>query len=125
MTTEPGGEPGAASPAVEGPGGLRLPPVWLQRLGTSAWLIAGIALVTVAAGGLLSLTDTIVMPVVTAGVIAAVASPVVAWLARHRVPRLIGAALVVLLIAAAGVATVLLVIGGILRPTPPPTPLPP
>src|SRR4051794_14370377 len=110
MGTEPRVEPGAARPAAEGPGGLRLPPVWLRRLGTSAWLIAGIALVTVAAVWLLSLTDTIVMPVVTAGVIAAVASPIVAWLARHRVPRLIGAALIVLLITAAAVGTVLLVI---------------
>jgi predicted PurR-regulated permease PerM len=117
MATEPGVEPGAGRPAAEGPGGLRLPPVWLQRLGTSAWLIAGIALVTVAAVWLLSLTDTIVMPVVTAGVIAAVASPIVAWLARHRVPRLVGAALVVLLITAIAVGTVVLVIGGILGET--------
>jgi predicted PurR-regulated permease PerM len=117
MTTEPGVEPAAGRPPAEGPGGLRLPPPWLRRLGTSAWLVAGIALVTVAAVWLLSLTETIVMPVVTAGVIAAVASPLVARLERHRVPRLVGAALVVLLIAAAAVGTVLLVIGGILDQT--------
>ena len=117
MTTEPGVEPAPESPPAEGMGGLRLPPPWLRRLGTSAWLIAGIALVTVAAVGLLSLTQTIVMPVVTAGVIAAVASPIVAWLERHRVPRLVGAALVVLLVAAAAAGTVLLVIGGILDQT--------
>src|SRR4029450_1783618 len=110
MTTEPGGEPGAASPAVEGPGGLRLPPVWLQRLGTSAWLPPGLPLGPVAAVWLLSLTDTIVMPVVTAGVIAAVASPVVAWLARHRVPRLGGAGPGVLLIPAVAGGPFLLVV---------------
>src|SRR5688572_17149564 len=71
MTTEPRIERGAAA---EGPGGLTLPPVWLRRLGTSAWLVVGIVPLTVAAVTLLALTQTIVMPVVAAGVIAAVAS---------------------------------------------------
>jgi putative heme transporter len=104
----------AGGAAAEGPGGVGLPPAWLRRLGTSAWLIAGIVLVTVAAVALLALTQTIVMPLVAAGVIAAVASPVVAWLERHHVGRLFGAALMVLLVAALGVGTILLVVGGIL-----------
>jgi putative heme transporter len=106
-----------AGQVAEGLGGGLSPPAWLRTLGTSAWLIAGIALVTVATIWVLSLTDTIVMPVVTAAVIAAVASPVVAWLERHGVPRLIGTLLLILLIAAIAVGATLLVIGGILDQT--------
>src|SRR5687768_14722056 len=102
-----------AGPAAGGLG----PPAWLRDLGTSAWLLAGILLVTVATVWLLSLMDTIVMPVVAAAVVAAVASPLVAWLERHRVKRLIGAALVILVIAGIAVGFVLLVIGGILDQT--------
>src|SRR4051794_18410897 len=66
-------------------GGLLAPPNWLRALGTSAWLIVGVALVTVAAIWLLALTQTIVMPVIAAGVVAAVMSPVVAWMKRRGV----------------------------------------
>jgi predicted PurR-regulated permease PerM len=95
-------------------GGRLAPPAWLRNLGTSAWLVAGIAVVIVAAVWILTLTQTIVLPVVAAGVIAAVASPVVSWLERHGVGRLGGAALMVVLIAAIAVAAVLLVVGGVL-----------
>jgi putative heme transporter len=66
----------------------------------TAWLLVGITLLVVGVVWLLSLTHTIVMPVIAAGVIAAVASPLVAWLARHRVPRGLGAALLMLAIIA-------------------------
>ena len=55
----------------------------------------------------------IVAPLIAASVIAAVASPLVAWLARHRVPRLLGAVLVLLLIVAAGVGMTVMVVTGI------------
>ena len=45
----------------------------------------------------------IVAPVIAASVVAAVASPLVARLHTHRVPRPIAAVLVLLLIVAAGV----------------------
>jgi putative heme transporter len=95
-------------------GSLLSAPPWLRHLGTSAWLLVGIALVTVATIWLLSLTQTIVMPVITAGVVAAVASPLVAWLGRHRVKRGIAAGLVLLGIVLLAVGVVVLVIGGLL-----------
>ena len=55
-------------------GSLLAPPPWLRDLGVSAWLLAGVAVVTVAGVWLASLTRTIVMPVITAAVVAAVAS---------------------------------------------------
>lgn len=99
-------EPGALS-------GLFAAPKWLRDLGFSAWLLVGAALALAGAIWLLALTQTIVMPVLTAGIIASVAVPIVDWLRRRGVPRGIGAVLVFLLIVAIGVAVGLMVLAGI------------
>jgi len=93
---------------------LLAPPGWLRDLGMSAWLIVGIALVTVAAVWLLSLTQTIVMPVITAGVVAAVASPIVAALKRRGVGRGLGAVIVLLGFVVVAALLVVLVTAGVL-----------
>jgi len=87
--------------------GLFSPPRWLRELGTTAWLGVGVTLLLVGAVWLLSLTQTIVMPVITAAVIAAVTSPVVGWLERRGLSR--GAATGIFL-----VALILLALGAIL-----------
>lgn len=99
-------EPGALS-------GLFAAPSWLRDLGFSSWLLVGAALALVGAIWLLALTETIVMPVLTAGIIASVAAPLVDRLRRHGVPRGIGAVLVFLAIAAIGAGVGLLVLAGI------------
>jgi predicted PurR-regulated permease PerM len=99
-------EPGALS-------GIFAAPQWLRDLGISAWLLFGVAAALVGAIWLLSLTETIVMPVITAGIIASVASPLVDWLGRRRVPRGIGAALVLLAIVLIALGVGLLVLVGI------------
>src|SRR6185436_11339866 len=66
---------------------------------------------------LLSLTNTIVMPVITAAVVAAVASPVIAWLQGHGLPRGLAAALMMLAAIALGIGMVLLIVGGITNET--------
>jgi hypothetical protein len=58
--------------------GLFAAPRWLRDLGTSAWLGVGVALFVVGMVWLLALT--IVTPVITASVVAAVAAPLVTWL---------------------------------------------
>jgi predicted PurR-regulated permease PerM len=89
-------------------------PRWLRDLGRQAWYLVGIALVLVGLVWLLGATATIVEPVVAGGVLAAVASPAVAWLhRRHGMPRGAGAGLVLLGLLVVGVALVLLVVGGI------------
>jgi len=88
-------------------------PQWLRDLGISAWLLFGVGAALLAAIWLLSLTEAIVMPVITAGIIAAVASPLVAWLKRHGVPRGIGAAVVLLAIIALALAVGMIVLTGI------------
>jgi predicted PurR-regulated permease PerM len=93
--------------------GLFAVPQWLRDLGFAAWLLVGITLLLAGGIWLLALTQTIVMPVLTAAIIAAVLSPVMGLLHRHGVPRGAGAALVMLSVVAAGLAMAFLIVGGI------------
>jgi putative heme transporter len=88
-------------------------PGWLRDVGFTAWLLVGVTLLIVGVVWLLSLTETIVMPLMAASVVAAVCAPVVAWLARHRVPRGVGAVLILLAVVAVAVGVVIVVVGGI------------
>jgi predicted PurR-regulated permease PerM len=93
--------------------GIFVAPSWLRDAGGVAWLLVGIVLIVAATVWLLALTSVIVMPLLTATIIAAVAAPVVGWLARHRVSRGVGSALMLLAIVALGVVIAVVVIGGI------------
>src|SRR3954470_13383192 len=88
-------------------------PQWLRDLGLTSWLLIGVTLLLVGVIFLLSLTDAITMPVITAGIIAAVLSPVVRLLQRHRLPRSAAAALLLLLVVALAVGMTLLILSGI------------
>jgi len=88
-------------------------PGWLRDLGITSWLLVGVTLLLVGAVWLLALTDTIVMPVLTAGVVAAVASPVVRRLSRGRLPRAAAAGLLMLSLVALAVGLVVLIVAGI------------
>ena len=93
--------------------GLFAAPGWLRDLGVSAWLLVGVAAALAGAVWFLALTHTIVMPVLTAAIIASVTAPIVDWLGRHRVPRGVGSALVLLAIIAVGAGVGLIVLTGI------------
>jgi putative heme transporter len=93
--------------------GVFAAPGWLRDVGFTAWLLVGVALFLVGAVWLMSLTQTIVLPVITASVVAAVASPLVAKMNRHRVPRAIGAIVVMLGIVAVGAGMFVMILGGI------------
>jgi putative heme transporter len=97
--------------------GVFAAPGWLRDIGLTAWLLVGVALFLVGAVWLASLTQTIVVPVITAAVVAAVASPLVAWMNRRGLPRVLGAILVFLGIAAVGVGLFVMVITGITTET--------
>ncbi|HET9676790.1 MAG TPA: AI-2E family transporter [Solirubrobacterales bacterium] len=88
-------------------------PRWLRDLGFSAWLLVGVAAALVGTVWLLALTETIVMPVITAGIIASVTVPAVDWLRRHGVPRGVGSALVLVAILALAFGVGLIVLTGI------------
>jgi predicted PurR-regulated permease PerM len=93
--------------------GVFAAPAWLRDVGLTSWLMVGVALFLVGSVWLLSLTHTIVLPVITAGVIAAVAAPLIAWLQRHRVPRPAGAILLLVGLVALAALVVFIVIAGI------------
>jgi predicted PurR-regulated permease PerM len=93
--------------------GLFAAPGWLRDIGLTAWLLVGVGLFLVGAIWLLALTNTIVVPVIAAGVIASVAAPLVGWLQRHRVPRPAGAVLLLVAIVLLGALVVFIVLAGI------------
>ena len=97
--------------------GLVATPRWLRDLGLTSWLIVGVLLLLVGAVWILSLTHTIVMPVIAALVVASVAAPLVRWLGSHRIPRGLSAALLLvsMIVLAAGV--VFVVVAGITSQT--------
>jgi putative heme transporter len=93
--------------------GVFAAPSWLRDIGLTSWLLVGVMAFLVGAVWVLSLTGVIVTPVITAAVVAAVASPLVGWLRGRGVPRGVGAALLLLGIVALGVAVIVVVITGI------------
>src|SRR4051795_9677469 len=88
-------------------------PAWLRNLGFASWLLVGFGLIVLGLIWLLGQTSTIVMPVIVASVIGAVASPLVDRLERHRIPRIGGAIIVLLLFVAVGMLIAWLVLRGI------------
>jgi predicted PurR-regulated permease PerM len=88
-------------------------PKWLRDLGLASWLLAGVALLLAGFVWLAATTAAIVDPVVAGLIVATVASPLVAWLGAHRIPRAAGAAIVLLAIVVVVVVVVLITIGGI------------
>ena len=97
--------------------GIFATPDWLRGAGQTAWLLVGLTVLLVGLIWLLSLTEVIVLPLLAAGIVAAVASPVVDWMHRHRVPRALAAALMMLAIVLVGVGMTLAVVGGIVGQT--------
>jgi predicted PurR-regulated permease PerM len=95
--------------------GMFSAPAWLRDLGFSAWLLVGVGAALVGAIFLLAQTQTIVMPVVTAAIIASVTVPLVDWLKRRGAPRGAGAVLVFLgiVLIGVGVGVGVIVMGGI------------
>ncbi len=85
-------------------------PAWLKPIGVSAWYIVGITLVGVGLILVAALTEIIVLPVITATVIAAVGSPLVSAMNRHHIPRGVGAALLLFLLVLIGFAVTYVVI---------------
>jgi putative heme transporter len=93
--------------------GVFATPHWLRDMGLTAWLLVGVTLLLVGVVWLLSLTHTIVTPVITAAVVASVASPLLRWLAGRGVPRGLGAALLMLALVLLGAGIVVVIVAGI------------
>ena len=93
--------------------GIFAVPQWLRGAGQASWLLVGLAVLLVGIIWLLALTGVIVLPLIAAGIVAAVASPLVAWMHRHGLPRGLAAALMMLAIILVGIGMTLVVVGGI------------
>jgi predicted PurR-regulated permease PerM len=98
--------------------GVFRPPDWLRDAGMTSWLLVGIALLGSSLIALAALTQTIVIPVITASIVAAVASPVVAWLTARGLPRALGTVVVLLGLVAVGVGLFLMIFSGITAEAP-------
>jgi predicted PurR-regulated permease PerM len=88
-------------------------PKWLRNLGVATWLLVGVAAALAGAVWLLALTQTIVLPVLTAAIVAAVFGPAVDWLKKRGVPRGVGSIVVFIAITAVAALACFLVLRGI------------
>jgi len=88
-------------------------PQWLRDLGLASWLLVGVAAFLAGAVWLLALTQTIVVPVIVAAIIASVVSPAIDWLERRGLPRAVGVVSVFVALIALGVGVGVLTVAGI------------
>jgi putative heme transporter len=93
--------------------GVFAAPRWLRDLGVAAWLLVGVAAFLAGAVWLLALTQTIVIPVIVAAIIASVLSPLVDWLARRGIPRALCVVIVFLAVVALGIGVGILILSGV------------
>src|SRR6185436_12382867 len=93
--------------------GVFTAPTWLRDLGMMSWLLVGVAALAVGVAVLLSLTNAIVAPVLTAAIVAAVLSPLVRRLSSGRLPRAAAAAIVFLAVVALGVGFAVPMLGAV------------
>lgn len=93
-------------------------PRWFQKMGLAAWLIVGMFLVIIGSVWILDKVSNIAEPLILGAVVAAVGGAGVDYLQARRVPRPIGAAVVMLAISAVAVGVVLMVLGGITSQAP-------
>ena len=93
--------------------GLFAAPAWLRDLGVMSWLFVGFGLLIAGLVLLAAQLATIVVPVILGGVLAAVAGPLVRRMERHRIPRLLGAVIVLVLMMAVGIGVLLMILSGL------------
>jgi predicted PurR-regulated permease PerM len=89
-------------------------PDWFQTLGRGAWLLVGIAVLAAIVFFLLGLISDLLIPLVFAAILAAIFVPLVDLLERWRLPRWLGAPLVVLLAIGVASLVVWMVVAGLL-----------
>jgi predicted PurR-regulated permease PerM len=89
------------------------PPRWLRDLGRASWLLVGVVALVVGIVWLAAETAAITVPVLVGLVVATVASPLVSRLQRQRVPRALGALLVLSGLVVLSLLVLVLVVAGI------------
>lgn len=92
-------------------------PHWLRWSGVAGWLFAGALGMLAAVYWLVSYASSLIIPLAVAAVVGILFAPVVERLERHRVPRALGAAGVLVLLLAIVVFTIWLVANGVIGQT--------
>ena len=92
--------------------GLRTPG-WFRTLGVGAWLILGVAAVLALLLFVVALVAGVAIPLAIAVVLAAVLVPLADRLERWRLPRWLGATLVLILALSTALAVIALVVGAL------------
>jgi predicted PurR-regulated permease PerM len=97
----PSGRPGHPAPSTQAQSSATPPlhagvPRWVVTTGTTGWLLLGLAGVAAVVLWIVAYTSRLVIPFLAAVVLAIVFSPIVDVLERRRVPRLLGATVVLL-----------------------------
>lgn len=93
------------------------PPAWVLRVGRTSWAFLGFAGALAVVIFVLGSLRDIVIPLLIATFLAVVFAPVVDWLAARRVPRALGALLVILLVFAVFFVALSIVVIGIVDQT--------
>lgn len=89
-----------------------------RRHGITAWSAIGVILLAVLIAGGISALSGIIVPLVIAVILGTVLEPVVAWLVRHRMPRLLAAILVLFAAVTVAVAVAVAVLYGFMQQLP-------
>jgi predicted PurR-regulated permease PerM len=95
--------------------GVFAAPGWLRDLGIASWLLVGVAAALAGAVWLLALTQTIVVPVIVAAIIASVAAPLIDWMEERGLPRAAGAVIIFLGLVVVGIGIGVMILNGIVN----------
>jgi predicted PurR-regulated permease PerM len=93
-------------------------PQWFRTVGEGAWLLVGMALLAAIALLLLGLISDLVIPLIFAAILAAIFVPLVDVLERWRIPRWLGAVVVVLIAIALVAFVAWIVVAGLVSREP-------
>jgi len=93
-------------------------PQWFRTAGEGAWLLVGMALLAAIALLLLGLISDLVIPLIFAAILAAIFVPLVDVLERWRIPRWLGAVVVVLIAIALVAFVAWIVVAGLVSREP-------
>ncbi len=67
----------------------RSAPYWLRRIGVQSWLFMGFVLAVAVFSALFALLNEILIPLIIAMLLAILCRPLVDWLERHKVSRVL------------------------------------
>jgi predicted PurR-regulated permease PerM len=93
-------------------------PSWLRVAGGTGWLVLGVAGAAAVGVWAVAYTHELVVPFLFAAVLAILFTPVVEWMTRHRIPRVLAAVLILLGLVVLAVISTVAVVQGIAQEAP-------